>query len=600
LLDAEDPLSWSPDSQWLALFLQDSRGFSNVGVVPAAGGKPARAISFLANSGTDRIVWSPDRTYILFDSGQRTEQRGIVRVDLIPKTPVFREDQFRDLFKEPEPKAAAEKEKEKDKKPVGIIFENIRNRAARLPLGLDASSEVISPDGKTLLFTAISAGQQNLYTWPLDPLAAQTPVARQLTATPGRKSHAQFSPDGKEVFYLDSGRINVITLESRVVKPLAVTAEMDVDFSIEKKEVFSQAWNTLNDTYYDPKFHGANWEAMKEKYGPVIESSRTPDEMRRMILLMIGEMNSSHSGISPSAALAHTPTTGRPGLTVDPADFTITEVTPLGPADVAGIRKGEKLVSVNGIALNPASNIDELLQYRIGKRTLISTSVHPDVPLQPINTVTEKRLIYREWVEGRRAAVDKLSGGRLGYVHMIDMSEQSLNQLYLDLDAENHSRKGVVIDLRNNNGGFVNAYALDVFTRRPYLTMTQRDHPASPARSALGQRSLELPTVLVTNQNTLSDSEDFTEGYRTLKLGKVVGVPTAGWIIYTDSAVMIDGSVLRTPMIKIQAHDGVDMELHPRPVDVLIDTAIGDIAAGRDPQLEAAVKSLLADIGPEK
>ena len=206
----------------------------------------------------------------------------------------------------------------------------------------------------------------------------------------------------------------------------------------------------------------------------------------------------------------------------------------------------------------------------------------------------EKHLLYRQWVESRRAYVAKQSNGRLGYVHIADMSAEALRtSLSIDLDTENQSREGVVVDIRNNNGGFVNAYALDVFTRKPYLTMTPRDSPSSPARSMLGQRSLELPTVLVVNQNSLSDAEDFTEGYRAMKLGKVVGVPTAGWIIYTGSAPLIDGSVMRQPFIKITANDGTDMELHPRPVDIEVDRPVGESYTGRDAQLDQAVKTLL-------
>jgi C-terminal processing protease CtpA/Prc len=180
---------------------------------------------------------------------------------------------------------------------------------------------------------------------------------------------------------------------------------------------------------------------------------------------------------------------------------------------------------------------------------------------------------------------------------MFDMGEASLNQLYIDLDAANHEREGVVVDVRNNNGGFVNPYAIDVLARRGYLTMTERNRIAAPARTVLGQRALELPTILVTNQHSLSDAEDFTEGYRALKLGKVVGEPTAGWIIFTWNQGMIDGSTVRLPRSKITDNTGADMELHPRPVDVEVSRPVGETYAGRDSQLDAAVRELLAQLG---
>jgi C-terminal processing protease CtpA/Prc len=179
------------------------------------------------------------------------------------------------------------------------------------------------------------------------------------------------------------------------------------------------------------------------------------------------------------------------------------------------------------------------------------------------------------------------------------MSSESLNQLYLDLDIENHAKEGVV-DIRNNNGRFVNAYALDVFARKGYMTMTWRGLPSSPARSQLGQRALEAPTILVTNQHSLSDAEDFTEGYRTLKLGKVVGEPTAGWIIYTSAVQLIDGSMLRLPFIKITDNAGNNMELAPRPVDIAVSRQIGESYTNKDSQLDTAVKELLSQIGGKK
>jgi tricorn protease len=130
--------------------------------------------------------------------------------------------------------------------------------------------------------------------------------------------------------------------------------------------------------------------------------------------------------------------------------------------------------------------------------------------------------------------------------------------------------------------------------------MTNRGAPPAPARTQLGQRSLELPTILVVNQHSLSDAEDFTEGYRTLKLGKVVGEPTAGWIIYTGSMELIDGSSMRTPGTLIQGADGKNMEDNPRPVDIAVTRPIGESYTGKDSQLDAAVKELITEIGPKK
>ncbi|MCU1349365.1 MAG: peptidase [Acidobacteria bacterium] len=172
---------------------------------------------------------------------------------------------------------------------------------------------------------------------------------------------------------------------------------------------------------------------------------------------------------------------------------------------------------------------------------------------------------------------------------MIDMSSDSLSQLQTDLDAENQTRDGVVIDVRNNNGGFVNAYALDIFTRRPYLNMTFRDLPTAPARTLLGQRALERPTVLLTNQHSLSDAEDFSEGYRQLGLGKIVGEPTSGWIIYTSNVTLLDGTIFRIPFITISDGKGQSMELRPRPVDIPVTRPIGEGFTGKDSQLDAAI-----------
>ncbi len=632
---SERGMAWSPDSRWIA-FLSPlgEQPFTNVHVVPAAGGD-ARPASFLGNAFASTVSWSPDGTYLLLNSWQRSENAQVVRVDLVPRLPRFREDQFRDLFREqsppglpgeprtesrpdgPQPQRPAPAAAGQDsapaarrpapRRPVEIAWEGIRRRASPVPVGLDVGSQTISPDGKWLLVVASAANQQNLYVYSLDELSREPATARQLTSTPGPKREAQFTPDSKEVYYLENGRIQVVALETRQPRPVAVTAEMQVDFAREKMAVFEEGWRYLRDNFYDPRMHGADWDDVHARYAPQVAGSHTPDEMRRVMALMVGELNASHSGISAPASPSTSPT-GRLGLRFDRGEYEasgrlrVAEVIPQGPAALAGIRAGEYLLAVDGARTGARVSLDALLEAKVGRRVALSVAPAAgasgrEVVVRPVNTATEKGLLYRAWVEASRAYVARASGGRLGYVHLYDMSSASLDQLYLDLDAENMGREGVVIDLRNNSGGFINPYVLDVFSRRPYMSMTTRGQPTAPARTMLGQRAFPGPTVLVVNQHSLSDAEDFTEGYRALGLGKVVGEPTAGWIIYTSNINLLDGSSLRIPFVRITGAAGDNMELAPRPVDVPVTRPIGETLAARDSQLDAAVRELMGRLG---
>jgi len=647
---SERAIVWSPDSKWIAYATREgSKLFANAYMVSASGGD-SHPVSFLSNTNADALAWSPDGAFLLLVSSQRTEAGVLARVDLVPRTPRFREDQFRDLFSTdaPAPKTPprtqpAPAHEVRDRAPAPrdsaakrdtasaatdstaratdsshrdamrhtpVVFEGLRSRLSFLPIGLDVVSEALAPDGKSVAVTAVAAGQANLYLFPLDELAKEEPIAKQLTSTPGPKSSIQWSPDGKEIYYIESGRISSIDVASRAVRPVAVSAEMDIDFAADRGEIFTLMWRELRDNFFDEKMNGVDWNAVHEEYAPLAQGAQTSDELMRLMNQMVGELNASHSGARGPAS--GSPYTGRLGVRWDGPEYErtgrlrVAEILPLGPAALSGkISVGDLVVSVNGTPVGAHTNIDALLAYRIGKQTPLGIAASADakpriVTVLPVSTNTEKGLLYRSWVEQSRAYVAKVSGGRLGYVHMPDMSEESLQRLYADLDSQNQANDGVVIDIRNNNGGFVNAYALDVLTRAPYLTMQIRGMATAPARTLLGQRSLELPTVLVTNMHSLSDAEDFSEGYRTMKLGKIVGEPTAGWIIYTSNDVLFDGSTVRIPFVRIRGADNTDMEMHPRPVDVAVTRPMGESYAGRDSQLDAAVKTLLDQIGPAR
>lgn len=617
---------WSPDSRWIAYGGRTDE-FSNAMVVSVTGGQ-SRQVSFLANSNFGSLDWSSTGEYLVFRTGQRTEPGKLVRVDLIPLTPTFQEDRFWDLFNQQEteerptrsaaarpaaPDAeAAEREPPED---VEVDFDGIRRRGQLVDLDFAVNSVALSPDGKN---AAVSGGGGIYY------VSLEEDVEARLLTPPGGGGRGggggfggggmQFSSNGRDLYLLRGGRIQVLNVASGNTRTVSTSAELEVDFESEKRAVFEQGWREMRDGFYDPDFHGADWDRVRSTFEPRVAGAKTPAEMNRIMNLMMGELNASHLGHRMArGGGGASAETGRLGVRLDRGSyedsgrFQVTEIIELGPAHVAGgIDVGDYLFAVNDVALGASTNLNQVLAETAGTKVIVRISSDPngsgarDVELQPISTGAERQLVYRSWVEGRRAYVDELSNGRLGYVHIASMSAGALDQLVFDLDQGNHAKEGVVVDVRNNNGGFVNVYAIDIFSRQNYFTMKNRGGVEAPSRVQLGQRALLAPTVLVTNQHTLSDGEDFTEGYRTLGLGKVVGEPTAGWIIYTGSIGLVDGSSVRMPRTEIRGSQGDLMELNPRQVDIEVERPTGESYLGRDSQLERAVEELLAQLAARR
>lgn len=522
-----------------------------------------------------------------------------------------------------------------------FAFDQVRQRTSLLNVGVDVDQQVVTPDGKWAVLIGTAGGKANVYAYPLDPAAGggEGSALRQLTSTAGGKSSLCAAPDSKEVYYLDGGQVRAVNLDTRAVRELAVSASMEVDFAQEKREVFRQAWTYLKLNFYDPQMHGADWDAIRKRVEPRVAGAKTADELRRVLALMIGELNASHLGISGGrSASGSGGGVGRLGVRYDrqayEADGTlkIAEVLTNGPAAQAGLKVGDKILSVDGEPVDAEANLDQLMERKVGRRVALKVQSAPNSPkaegatkpagsdtgpddgkpdvkpkaeerevaVRPVDAATERTLLYRDWVEANRARVAKDSHGRLGYVHIADMGGAALTRLNTDLDAEAANREGVVVDVRANTGGFASPYVLDVLGRKGYLTIGRRGAVESPGRMYVGQRALDLPTVLVTNRQSISDAENFTEGYRALKLGKVVGEPTAGGVIFTSDVTLIDGTVFRIPFSKVTSSKGESLEGDGRPVDTLVRRKLGETAADKDSQLDAAVKSLLRQLDRPK
>lgn len=597
--------AWSPDGEWIAFAAQDERYFSNV-YLQRLGETEARQITFLSNIRCNGITWAPNGKFILFNTGQYRSESQIARVDLIPPPPEFKEEEFDRLFTE-EKKEEKEKEKEGEPPKVEVEFEEIKYRLSFLTSPrLNATICAISPDAKSLIYRSAVTGQENLWVKSLERDKKGEP-AKQITSSSGAKRDVRFVPDGKRIYFLDGGKIHHRGFPDGDVKRLDVKAEFDVDFHREKMEVFNQAWTLIRDDFFDPSYNGADWHAVRQRFEPAVRGTMTHEDLVEVLSLMMGELNVSHTGVLSRSGGNNNAFLGvhfdRKALE-DEGHLKIAEIIPQGPIAIAENppKVGDYIVEVDGVRIERGVCLGELLFRKAGKRVFIKVNNRPvldgarQIAVQPVDFGRIRNLEYRNWVRRNAEYVHRKSDGRLGYVHIRAMDYPSYMQFLVDLDVETHAKEGVIVDVRYNGGGHTASFILDVLLRRGYALSRFRDTAIYWSTNIAGNRILDKPVILVHNEHSGSNAEMFTEGFRRLNLGKTVGTPTAGSVIWTWNVTLIDGTRVRIPRFQIWSPSGENLEGRSREADFWVEREFGETMRGVDSQLDVAIEKLLEGI----
>src|SRR5262249_24888918 len=275
--------------------------------------------------------------------------------------------------------------------------------------------------------------------------------------------------------------------------------------------------------------------------------------------------------------------------------YKVTQVHRKGPADkdYVKISVGDYILAVDGQPLKAGDNYWRAYTKAPGGKLEFTVNSKPAsegawaARVTPVSSFQMATLQYEKWVAERRATVDRLSKGQFGYLHIRQMSEPSLRQFERDL-AQLATKKALVIDQRFNPGGNFDQELLQILQQKQYQYTKLRDsiQVTRPFRGFFG------PMVVMANERSTSDAEVFPDGFRTLKLGKVVGVTTYGAVIGTGSYTLMDGSMLRTPATGLWNVNGTNLENYGVPPDVYVDNTPEDFFRGRDAQLEKAVEVL--------
>jgi tricorn protease len=388
-------------------------------------------------------------------------------------------------------------------------------------------------------------------------------------------------------------------------RQVTYTANIEVDHRALRAQVFNEGWRIMKNRFYDAKMHGADWNASKALYEPLLQYLVDDEELHTVMMMMIGELNASHTGVSggPPANDRVPIQTRYPGfdLVADASGlYKIGHIYKDGPADrdYLKIKEGNYLISIDDHDLKTSENYWQFFTLAPGSKYHFVINDKPakdgawEIPISPVAGSAFTDLQYARWVDERREIVNKLSNGEFGYLHIRAMDAPSLRQFQLDL-AANRTKKALVIDQRFNGGGGIDQELLAILAGRQYQYTIGRDAGFQQPRP----QNFYGPMVVMQNERSASDAEMFPAGFKALGLGKVIGVPTMGAVIGTGSYTLLDGSTIRTPGSGVWTVTGQNMENYGVPPDVNIDNTPGDFLKRRDAQIEKAVEVLKADLG---
>jgi tricorn protease len=381
-----------------------------------------------------------------------------------------------------------------------------------------------------------------------------------------------------------------------------------IDPADDFRQMFVDAWRLHRDYFYDRHMHGVNWPAMRDKYAPLVKRVTTRNELNNLLAQMVGELSVLHSAVvggdfrkgpdqigvaSLGARLDRDENKG--GYRIDSiyqSDPDLPgELSPLADPDL-DIHAGDVIESINGDPILSKPDPQMLLRQQQGKQVLLRIrpkmgGASRDVIVTPI--ANEADLRYRDWIYSRRQRVEQQGQGKIGYVYLRAMTNNDLSDWYRSFYPV-FNRQGLIIDVRHNRGGNIDSIILEKLMRKAWFYWQSR--VGNPTWNM--QYAFRGHLVVLCDENTASDGEAFTEGFRRLGLGKAIGTRTWGGEIWLSA-----GNRLSDGGVATAAEDGVYgperkwlIEGHGADPDIVVDNLPHATFNGSDAQLDAAVKYL--------
>jgi len=506
------------------------------------------------------------------------------------------------LVKESEDKAKPKPDTSKAKpdtaakaEPVKVDLDGIETRKARLTIHSSSlGGALVSKDGETLYYLARFEKGMNL--WSTNLRTRETKQVLALNATGGSMA---WDNDQKNIFLLADGAIAKIDPVAAKRDAVPLAGEMSLDVDAEREAMFDHVWRKVRDTFYTKGYHGIDWQAIRPVYARYLPHIGTQFEFAEMLAEMLGELNISHSGATFSASSPTDDATASLGVFLDQsyagAGVKIEEVIKDGPLDKAGmnVRPGMILESVDGQPITPASDLAQFLNRKAGRSVLLGLAdgaTKSDLVAKPVTPAEENRLLYARWVRRNAAEVDRLSNGRLGYVHIPGMNDGAMRTTVEDVMGKYATREGVVVDTRFNGGGDLVADLAMFLSGKKFFDYT------TDTRSTGYEPNFRWskPSVSLANEANYSDGHCYAYAYKDQKLGPLVGMPVPGTCTFAGWESLEGGIRWGVPGVGVKdVNTGMYLENSQTEPDIRVMNEYSVVNRGKDQQLEAAVAALL-------
>jgi tricorn protease len=553
-------------------------------------------------------LWSPDGKYIYFTS-QRLKasypfgmaNAKVYRVPLEKLDEPYRMDKFSELFKE-EKKDTSKKIMPAADKPITIDAEGIMERLEQISPGLGAQflQAVYQKGDKTTVLYSSNHGEGKSALWKTVIEPFEQNKTEKIAGTDNSNGFDILEVSDK-MYVLFNGTINKLNLEGNKVDPVSISYTFRRNLSEEFSQMFEEACAQMEENYYDEKFHGLIWSKTKSYYQQFIPHLNNRADMRVLLNDMLGELNSSHQGFGTfgdDETIALQNRTMETGIIFENSQpYKVKYIAKRSAADKKNIdiKPGDVLIKVNDelVKENTDRNyyftqpsIDKELRLTFSRNgQMINIKIHPQQTL-----FTN---LYDEWADNNQKRVDEKGKGRIAYGYMKNMGQGELEQFIIDMTQELINKDALIFDLRYNTGGNVHDEVLKFLSQRSYLQWKYREGKLTPQSNFSPS---DKPVILLINEQSLSDAEMTAEGFKALKLGKIIGNGTYRWIIFTSGAGLVDGSTIRLPSWGCYSLDGKDLEINGVQPDITIINSFEDKLNGQDPQLDKAIEEILKQL----